>query len=71
VNLKFLIIPLELASFISYVSANGDFSKITEKPIDMFPRTDTIKTCPRHQCHQLEPCGDGMSDVTQRQIKMP
>jgi len=22
---------------------NGDFSKITKKPIDMFPRTDTIK----------------------------
>ena len=40
------------------------FSKITEKPIDMFPRTDYYKkmAC-RHQFHQLKPCGDGSIDV--------
>ncbi len=29
-----------------YVPANGYFSKRAEKPIDIFPRTDTMKNGP-------------------------
>jgi lipopolysaccharide biosynthesis protein len=47
-----------------YVPANGDFSKMTEKSIDMLPRTGAKKMAHKHQFHQLKPCGVRSVDVT-------
>jgi len=49
--------------YSGYVPANNGFSKMTEKPVAMFPRTDAIKMAQRHQFHQLVPCGGISIDV--------
>lgn len=43
---QFSILNVLPHGFNRYFPANDNFSKISQKPIDVFPRTDTIKNSP-------------------------
>ncbi|EGT3716650.1 hypothetical protein EVR84_18800 [Clostridioides difficile] len=55
---------------LRYVPPYISFLKNNQNTVDTFPRTKGLKISLRHQCHQLEPCGDYSVDTKDVNIEI-